>query len=291
MHLPFLTYHPPTPFSLAPFTSRPAGSLQMVYQMMRRRGTRTTLANLKPAVEEGCGRRFTLHHLAQLAHLLPHAFAVEWVHLPIAPHSSRTEPQLLVTLNNEAAAATDAADVGSMGAGAALTAANSPATPYGGGSATAAPNASPSPRQLRSTAQQTVGTATAGRAPQASVGSAGELRPARDALRCALARLLLQGYAARTQKQSSGADELQRLLAAEMGAWGGAAEDFLDELAPEVPPADLPTRPPAGKPAGTVGSPATLSAAQLPEPSTPSTVTAAGSGGQSTTHKSGETWR
>lgn len=41
--------------------------------------------------------------MAQLKHLLPEALELEWVKLPVAAHTSRTEAHLLITLNGEAA--------------------------------------------------------------------------------------------------------------------------------------------------------------------------------------------
>lgn len=48
-----------------------------------------------------------LTHVAQLQHLLPEVLHLQWVRLPVAPRSSRTEAHLLMTL--DAAAAADAA--------------------------------------------------------------------------------------------------------------------------------------------------------------------------------------
>jgi len=78
-------------------------ALCTVYDMSRRRGLRTTIEKLKPAIEEACSRRFTLDHLAQLISLLEHEIVLEWIRLPVAPMSARTQPQLLITLvnNNE----------------------------------------------------------------------------------------------------------------------------------------------------------------------------------------------
>jgi len=78
-------------------------ALCTVYDMSRRRGLRTTFEKLKPAIEQACGRRFTLDHLAQLVSLLEHEIMLEWIRLPVAPMSARTQPQLLITLvnNNE----------------------------------------------------------------------------------------------------------------------------------------------------------------------------------------------
>ena len=50
-----------------------------------------------------------LTHVAQLKHLLPEALQLEWVRLPVAAHSSRTEPHLLLTLDAAAAGASAAA--------------------------------------------------------------------------------------------------------------------------------------------------------------------------------------
>ncbi|PRW58263.1 CDT1 chloroplastic [Chlorella sorokiniana] len=79
------------------------GGLQTVYEVMRKRGQRTTFQNMRQAVEEASGRRFLLTHVAQLKQLLPEALDVEWVKLPVAAHTSRTEAHLLITLNSEAA--------------------------------------------------------------------------------------------------------------------------------------------------------------------------------------------
>lgn len=78
-------------------------ALCTVYDMSRRRGLRTTFEKLKPAIEQACSRRFTLDHLAQLVSLLEHEILLEWIRLPVAPLSARTQPQLLITLvnNNE----------------------------------------------------------------------------------------------------------------------------------------------------------------------------------------------
>lgn len=58
-----------------------------------------------------------LPHVAQLMHLLPEALSLEWVRLPVAAHSSRTEPHLLINLDfaaaGEAALACGAARPGS----------------------------------------------------------------------------------------------------------------------------------------------------------------------------------
>eukprot|EP00887_Chlorella_sp_A99_P005352 scaffold1.g5352.t1 len=80
-------------------------ALQTVHEMMRRRGGRTTYQTMREAVEEACGRRFLMSHLAQLHHLLPEALRLEWVRLPVAKHSSRTEPHLTVSLDAAAALA------------------------------------------------------------------------------------------------------------------------------------------------------------------------------------------
>ena len=55
-------------------------------------------------------------HVAQLQHLLPEALVVEWVRLPVAAHSSRTEPHLLLSLDGPAAARA-AADAGAAAPG------------------------------------------------------------------------------------------------------------------------------------------------------------------------------
>lgn len=48
-----------------------------VYEMLRRRNKRPTFSNLRPAVEEVSGRRFTEDHLQQLASLIPEALSIE----------------------------------------------------------------------------------------------------------------------------------------------------------------------------------------------------------------------
>ena len=57
-----------------------------------------------------------LSHVAQLKHLLPEALELEWVKLPVAGHTSRTQAHLLITLDGlaagEAAAAEGAAPRG-----------------------------------------------------------------------------------------------------------------------------------------------------------------------------------
>ncbi|KAL4430779.1 hypothetical protein ABPG75_006035 [Micractinium tetrahymenae] len=78
--------------------------LQTVYEVARKRGQRTTYQNLRAAVEEASGRRFLLTHVAQLQRLLPEAVQLEWVRLPVAAHSSRTEAHLLIALDTAAAA-------------------------------------------------------------------------------------------------------------------------------------------------------------------------------------------
>ena len=100
----------------------PAAALQTVHEMMRRRGGRTSYQALRGGVEEACGRRFLLTHLAQLHHLLPEAIGLEWVRLPVDRHSSRTEPHLMITL--AAGAAGGVAGGGAAGRG---TASPSPA--------------------------------------------------------------------------------------------------------------------------------------------------------------------
>lgn len=79
-------------------------SMQTIYEVMRKRGQRTTYQNMRQAVEEASGRRFLPSHVAQLQHLLPEAVALEWVCLPVVAHSSRTEPHLLITLDLASAA-------------------------------------------------------------------------------------------------------------------------------------------------------------------------------------------
>jgi hypothetical protein len=71
--------------------------------MLRRRGKRTTFANLKSAVEEASSRRFEETHLQQLYTLLPECFILETVNLPVSPRSTRTARQTLFTLLPEAA--------------------------------------------------------------------------------------------------------------------------------------------------------------------------------------------
>ena len=61
-------------------------------------------------------------HVAQLAHLLPEALSLEWVKLPVAAHSSRTEAHLLVTLDAAAAGAAGV-DAGAAPSGGELQAA------------------------------------------------------------------------------------------------------------------------------------------------------------------------
>ncbi|KAL6769662.1 CDT1 [Auxenochlorella protothecoides x Auxenochlorella symbiontica] len=73
-------------------------AVQTVHGMMKARGARTTFQTIRPAVEEACSRRFTTDHLAQLQHLLPGILTSDWVPLPVAPHSTRTEPQLMIAL-------------------------------------------------------------------------------------------------------------------------------------------------------------------------------------------------
>ncbi|KAI7838998.1 hypothetical protein COHA_007238 [Chlorella ohadii] len=84
--------------------------LQTVYEVMRKRGQRTTFQNMRQAVEEASSRRFLMSHVAQLKHLLPEAIELEWVKLPVAAHASRTEAHLLITLNGVAAGEAAAAE-------------------------------------------------------------------------------------------------------------------------------------------------------------------------------------
>lgn len=76
--------------------------IQTVYEMLRRRGKRTTFSNLKAAVEEACTRRFTETHLHQLHTLLPEVFMIETLNLPVSPRSTRTARQTLLTMLPEA---------------------------------------------------------------------------------------------------------------------------------------------------------------------------------------------
>ncbi|KAL4524986.1 hypothetical protein Ndes2526B_g07171 [Nannochloris sp. 'desiccata'] len=82
--------------------------IQTVYEMLRRRGKRTTFSNLKPAVEEASSRRFTESHLHQLHTLLPECFILETVNLPVSPRSTRTARQTLLTMLPEAVEQTPA---------------------------------------------------------------------------------------------------------------------------------------------------------------------------------------
>lgn len=63
-----------------------------------------------------------LVHVAQLAHLLPEALSLEWVKLPVAAHSSRTETHLLISLDAAAAGAAGA-DAGAAPGGGEMQAA------------------------------------------------------------------------------------------------------------------------------------------------------------------------
>jgi hypothetical protein len=76
--------------------------IQTVYEMLRRRGKRTTFSNLKAAVEEASTRRFTETHLHQLHTLLPEVFMIETLNLPVSPRSTRTARQTLLTMLPEA---------------------------------------------------------------------------------------------------------------------------------------------------------------------------------------------
>jgi DNA replication factor CDT1 like/DNA replication factor Cdt1 C-terminal domain len=78
-------------------------AIQTVYEMLRRRGKRTTFSNLKSAVEEASSRRFAESHLHQLHTLLPECFSLETVNLPVSPRSTRTACQTLLSMLPEAA--------------------------------------------------------------------------------------------------------------------------------------------------------------------------------------------
>lgn len=73
-------------------------ALQLNYGMLRKRGQKCTYQSLRTAVEEHTGRRFQVSHLAQLQFLLPDVMTLEYIRLPVAPHSSRTEPHLAIAL-------------------------------------------------------------------------------------------------------------------------------------------------------------------------------------------------
>lgn len=73
-----------------------------VYEMTRKRNGRTTFQRLKASVEEASGRRFIIEHMGQLSALLPEEVYLEWVRLPVAPHSTKTELQLSITIKIKA---------------------------------------------------------------------------------------------------------------------------------------------------------------------------------------------
>lgn len=83
-------------------------TIQTVYEMLRRRGKRTTFSNLKTAVEEASSRRFTESHLHQLHTLLPECFILETMNLPVSPRSKRTVRQTLLRMLPEAVEQTPA---------------------------------------------------------------------------------------------------------------------------------------------------------------------------------------
>lgn len=187
-------------------------------------------------------------HLSQLHFLLPDVLCLEWVRLPVAPHSSRTEPQLAISLG---------------------------------------PLPESWERPAGDLPQHAIGAA-GGSGSVAAVGGGDRVREQmRQLLRYRLASHLLGAYSehlsrrAEALRQEGGAEaaaELESAAAALPLDHRGAqqmpprpvesfAAGFL-EAPPEVPQQPLPRRPDAAGPAAAAASPAAVSS-HLPLPSTP----------------------
>ncbi|GAB4817838.1 hypothetical protein N2152v2_004884 [Parachlorella kessleri] len=204
-------------------------ALQLNYSMLRKRGQRCTYQSLRAAVEEQTSKRFLVGHLAQLQFLLPDVIALDWVRLPVAPHSSRTEPHLAIALG----ALPDCWDhpvLGSTGGAPAHAAPKGQrqqqreeevARPVQRGNGLTADGPAPDQQQPASLTSRP-GSAAAVRASRGA-GSDGEVTLLRQLLHYRLARHLLAAYrrhlqreAVRLRKEDSlvEAEELERLAAA-----------------------------------------------------------------------------
>lgn len=162
-----------------------------------------------------------MDHLAQLQHLIPDILACEWVHLPTAAHSTRTEPQLVLTLGGRARDDKNGAsssllqeqpDQDETDSHSALTAIHSPRNPSGMASSPPA------------------------------------LETAREELQGALARHLLESYVQHLERQALSAEdptrtaEVRAAMAEVVPPFQAFQEPF-PEGAPDVPLAELPPRP------------------------------------------------